>query len=213
MVCSSDRSIFSGKRYLPIGLVEAGRGLPLPVRVLRHTGLLRKAPRRGVPRGGDRGGGPPDEQAKLIFFVDDNITSNMEEAKEFFRALIPLKISWVSQASINAAHDEELLRLIKASGCQGLLIGFERLNPQNLKRMNKGFNTDEGRLRGGAREPAPPRHPALRHLHPGYDGDGVDTFEETLQFAMKHRFYMVAFNHLTPFPGTPLYDASKTKAA
>ena len=77
----------------------------------------------------------------LIFFVDDNITSNMEQAKEFFRALIPLKIRWVSQASINAAHDEEFLRLIKASGCQGLLIGFETLNPENLRRMRKSFNT------------------------------------------------------------------------
>ena len=56
----------------------------------------------------------------------------MEQAKEFFRALIPLKIRWVSQASINAAHDEEFLQLIKASGCQALLIGFESLNPDNL---------------------------------------------------------------------------------
>jgi hypothetical protein len=59
----------------------------------------------------------------LIFFVDDKITSNMDQAKEFFRALIPLRIRWVSQASINAAHDVEFLQLIKASGCAGLLIG------------------------------------------------------------------------------------------
>ena len=58
----------------------------------------------------------------------------MDEAKEFYRALIPLKIRWVSQASINVAHDEELLQLLKASGCQGLLIGFESLNPENLAR-------------------------------------------------------------------------------
>ena len=43
---------------------------------------------------------------------------------------------------------------------------------------------------------------------PVYDNDRADTFEETLRFAIiaiKHRFYMVAFNHLVPFPGTPLY--------
>ena len=55
----------------------------------------------------------------LIFFVDDNITSNLAEAKEFFRALIPLRVRWVSQASINAAHDEEFLDLLARSGCQG----------------------------------------------------------------------------------------------
>jgi radical SAM superfamily enzyme YgiQ (UPF0313 family) len=143
---------------------------------------------------------------KLIFFVDDNITSNMEQAKELFRALIPLKIRWVSQASINAAHDEEFLQLIKASGCQGLLIGFETLNPANLKAMHKGFNT----MKGGYEK-------ALENLRRhgirlyatfilGYDDDNGDTFHETLAFAMRHRFYMVAFNHLTPFPGTPLYE-------
>jgi len=39
----------------------------------------------------------------------------------------------------------------------------------------------------------------------GYDRDTAETFENTLEFANRHRFYMAAFNHLTPFPGTPLY--------
>ncbi len=39
----------------------------------------------------------------------------------------------------------------------------------------------------------------------GYDRDTARTFDETLEFANRHRFYMAAFNHLTPFPGTPLY--------
>src|SRR5215216_7164329 len=158
-----DRSIFIGKRYLPIGLVEAGRGCQFrcefcAIQSYFDSTQTRRPAREIVEevRGMNK---------KLIFFVDDNITSNMEQAKEFFRALIPLNIRWVSQASINAAHDEEFLRLIKASGCQGLLIGFESLNPQNLKRMHKGFN----QMKGGyevALEPTPPWHPALRRLHP-----------------------------------------------
>ena len=40
----------------------------------------------------------------------------------------------------------------------------------------------------------------------GYDEDNGDTLEETLAFALRHGFYIVAFNHLTPFPGTPLYE-------
>ena len=54
---------------------------------------------------------------KLFFFVDDNITSNRAEAKAFFRDLAPLGIRWVSQSSIDAAHDEEFLDLAIASGC------------------------------------------------------------------------------------------------
>lgn len=198
-----DRSIFSGKRYLPIGLVEAGRGCQFRCEFCAIQSYFKSTQTRRPARE------IVDEVSrlnkKLIFFVDDNITSNIEEAKEFFRALIPLNIRWVSQASINAAHDEEFLRLIKASGCQGLLIGFESLNPQNLKRMHKGFN----QMKGGYEVAlANLRRHGIRLYVTfilGYDDDGVDTFEETLEFAMKHRFYMVAFNHLTPFPGTPLY--------
>ena len=39
----------------------------------------------------------------------------------------------------------------------------------------------------------------------GYDHDTARTFENTVEFANRHHFYMAAFNHLTPFPGTPLY--------
>jgi radical SAM superfamily enzyme YgiQ (UPF0313 family) len=199
-----DRSIFEGKRYLPIGLIEAGRGCHFRCEFCAVQSFFGSTQTRRpvadivdeVKRAG----------RKLIFFVDDNITSNMEQAKEFFRALVPLKVRWVSQASINAAHDEEFLRLVKASGCQGLLIGFESLNEANLKRMQKSFNTMKG---GYARALENLRRHGIRLYVTfilGYDDDDGDTTRETLELALRHRFYMVAFNHLTPFPGTPLYD-------
>jgi radical SAM superfamily enzyme YgiQ (UPF0313 family) len=142
---------------------------------------------------------------KLFFFVDDNVTSNLPQAKEFFRALIPLGIRWVSQSSINAAHDEELLDLMARSGCQGVLIGFESLNKANLQDMNKAFNS----MRGGFdRALANLRRHQIRVYGTfifGYDGDTPESFAETVQFAKDQSLYIAAFNHLTPFPGTPLY--------
>lgn len=40
----------------------------------------------------------------------------------------------------------------------------------------------------------------------GYDEDTADSFAESVDFAKQHAFYITAFNHLTPFPGTPLYS-------
>jgi radical SAM superfamily enzyme YgiQ (UPF0313 family) len=74
-----------------------------------------------------------------------------------------------------------------------------------LKLMNKRFNT----MRGGYRQ-------ALQNLRRhrifvygtfifGYEHDTADSFDEAVQFAIDERMYIAAFNHLTPFPGTPLY--------
>ncbi|HVT83371.1 MAG TPA: radical SAM protein, partial [Phycisphaerae bacterium] len=143
--------------------------------------------------------------ARLLFFVDDNITSNLAQAKEFLRELARLKVRWVSQSSINAAHDEEFLDLMVRSGCMGVLIGFESLNPANLKSMNKTFNSAQG---GFPAAVARLRAKGIRVYATfvfGYDEDSADSFAPTVKFARDAGFYIAAFNHLTPFPGTPLY--------
>jgi len=200
-----DRRIFRGKRYLPIGLVEAGRGCHFRCNFCAVQAMFGSTQTRR----------PADDilsevaavrhEKRLFFFVDDNITSNLGEAKEFYRALAPLGIRWVSQASINAAHDEEFLDLLVRSGCQGVLIGFESLDERALRAMNKAFNTMKG---GYTRALANLRAHGLRLYATfifGYDEDTVDSFSRAVAFAEEHRFYIAAFNHLTPFPGTPLY--------
>jgi radical SAM superfamily enzyme YgiQ (UPF0313 family) len=200
-----DRRIFRGKRYLPIGLVEAGRGCHFRCEFCAVQSVFKNTQSRR----------PLDEvisevasirdQRRLFFFVDDNITSNLAEAKEFFRALAPLNVRWVSQSSINAAHDEEFLDLLVRSGCRGVLIGFESLNPAALAAMNKSFNT----MRGGYEKAcANLRRFGLRLYATfifGYDADTPESFALASDFARDHKFYIAAFNHLTPFPGTPLY--------
>jgi len=201
-----DRSIFSGRRYLPLGLIEAGRGCHFKCEFCAVQSYFKATHNRRPVA---------DVIAELkqlkgvkrsFFFVDDNITSNIEESKALLRAMIPLGIKWVAQASINIAHDAEFLDLLSRSGCQGVLIGFESLDQQTLKGMGKGFN-----LMGGGYEAslANLRRAGIRIYATfvfGSDHDTAESFEQAYAFAMQNRFYITAFNHMTPFPGTPLYQ-------
>lgn len=200
-----DRSIFHGKSYLPIGLVEAGRGCHFKCDFCAVQTVFNSSQTRRPIDAILSEVAALKHERKLFFFVDDNITSNLEEAKAFFRALAPLGIRWVSQSSINAAHDEEFLELLVRSGCQGVLIGFESLNSANLKDMNKAFNTMRGGFETALSNLRRHRIRVYGTFIFGYDRDTPDCFSETVRFARAHALYIAAFNHLTPFPGTPLY--------
>ena len=199
------REIFRGKRYLSVGLVEAGRGCHFRCDFCAiQTVFSATQTRRPIDDVLEEVRRAASER-KLLFFVDDNITSNQAQAKEFFRALIPLKVRWVGQASINAAHDEEFLDLLVRSGCMGVLIGFETLDPENLKAMNKGFNAMGGGYEVALANLAQHKIRLYGTFIFGYDGDTPESFGRAVEFARRHDLYIAAFNHLTPFPGTPLY--------
>lgn len=201
-----DRSVFAGKRYLPIGLVEFARGCRFKcdfcaiqsyfdaTQSHRPVDAVIQEVRR-VKRPG-----------QMIFFIDDNLCSDLDAAKALMRALIPEKIRWVSQTAITAAFDDEALALMKQSGCQGVLIGLETLDPIGLAAMNKNFNL----MRGGPTEAlANLRRHGLRAYGTfifGYDTDTPETFQTTQAFAQDEGLFIAAFNHITPFPGTPLYQ-------
>lgn len=75
--------------------------------------------------------------------------------------------------------------------------------------MNKKFNTKHGDY---ATSLAALQKYAIRIYATfvfGYDYDTQDSFFKTLQFAIEQKFYIAAFNHLTPFPATPLYEKLK----
>jgi hypothetical protein len=134
-----NRAVLKNKKYLPAGLVETARGCPYNCSFCSVTTFFGHTFRRRPV------GQLVDEirstNQKTILFVDDNIIGEVESAKELLTALIPLKIRWISQASISMTHDLELMELMRRSGCAGVLVGIESLFVDNLKDIRKGWNT------------------------------------------------------------------------
>ena len=201
-----DRSIFKGKKYLPIRLVEFARGCRFKCDFCAIQSFFKSTHSHQPIDQVLREVQETRRRGQMFFFIDDNLTSNLEQAKELLRALIPLKIRWVSQTAINVAYDDEALSLMKRSGCQGVLVGFESLDPAGLRQMNKDFNLMKG---GPAEAMKNFRRHGLRIYGTfifGYDHDSPETFRTTMDFAKSEGLFIAAFNHITPFPGTPLYD-------
>jgi radical SAM superfamily enzyme YgiQ (UPF0313 family) len=198
-----DRTIYNGKKYLPISLVETGRGCKFRCNFCSVSAFYNQSYN---PR-------PIDDviseikglKNKILFLVDDNMGADPVRMKKFLEKLIPLKIKWVSQISINVLSDETTLDLLKRSGCFGVLIGFESIDKDNLKQIGK----DPNKALGYEKVLAKVRDKGLSIYATfvfGYDNDNPELFEKTYQFAMRQKFFLTAFNHLMPFPGTPLYS-------
>jgi len=200
------RDLYKGKKYLPISLMQFGRGCEFECYFCATSAYFNKSHfHRCVEQVVKE---IESQGRKHIFFVDDNILANFEAAKTLFRALIPLKIHWVSQASIDMTQDRELMSLMTRSGCLGHVIGFESISVESLRIMQKAPN-----LKGGGFDSYKPQLEILRDyglqtwaaFTLGHDDDTPESIENTLHFALENKFTFAAFNILLPYPGTKLY--------
>jgi radical SAM superfamily enzyme YgiQ (UPF0313 family) len=200
-----DRSLFRGKRYLPIGLVETGRGCGFRCEFCAIQTFFSNTYRGRPIADVIEELKSLKDQKKFFFFVDDNFAGDLKAGKPLLAELAKLNIRWLTQMSIDAAHDEEFLAELYKAGCRGVLIGFESLNEENLKIMNKRFNTMRTGFRGALANLRKHRIFVYGTFIFGYEHDTHRSFDEAVDFAVDEGMYIAAFNHLTPFPGTPLY--------
>jgi radical SAM superfamily enzyme YgiQ (UPF0313 family) len=187
--------------YVYIPKVETSRGCPYNCSFCSTTRFFGRQIRRR----------PVEEvikeikklSSRFVFFTDNNILGSPSYAKELFQSLIPLKIKWIGQVSINVVKQLEIMRLMAKSGCVGLLIGFESLAKRTLDEMNKKVNTLIEYKK------------AIKQIHSlgigiigcfvfGFDTDDESVFQRTLRFVKKMKIEVPQFTLLTPYPGTTL---------
>lgn len=199
-----DHSIFKGMRYAPMTLVQYSRGCKFNCSFCSihafYGRSMRQRPVHEVVAEIEKLG------ARHILFVDDNLFIDAPKAKELFRALIPLKINWSCQISIDVARDPEILKLMEKSGCTGALIGFESLDASNLKIMNKGWNLKWADYDSSIKKIQDAGIMIYGTFVFGYDHDTPEVFDRTVEFAIRHKFVLAGFNPLMPTPGSKIYD-------
>ncbi len=144
-------------------------------------------------------------KSKMVIFYDPNFFECREYAMELMKAMKPLKMLWVSNATADFGYDHELMQAAYDSGCRAVLLGLESLSSQSLNHAAKRFHE------------ADKYKEIIANLHShkiavngcfvlGFDGD---TEEELL--ALPERVEnlgldLCRFAILTPYPGTRFYE-------
>jgi radical SAM superfamily enzyme YgiQ (UPF0313 family) len=204
------RSIFPKKGYVPVNTVQASRGCPFTCEFCSVTPFFGRQPRLRDPEDVAEEIGGFTGHPRWVMFADDNVLGYGERSRALFRALAPLRVSWFGQASLLGMQDDESLRLMARSGCRAVFVGFETVSREAL-------------IACGKRQNDPQRYiDTVRRLHDhgiavwgafvfGFDEDGLDVFEATVDFARKAGILMASFSVLTPYPGTRLFQRLKAE--
>lgn len=198
-----DRSIFTGLGYRKVAAVQVGRGCRYACDFCSIHAFygphVRYRPAEAVAAEIASTG------RRYVLIVDDNLFNDRARAAEVCRALIPLGIKWGCQVTTDVADDPALLALMARSGCIAALVGFESLDDDNLRQMNKAWMLKRQDAASAI---------ARFHDHGimvygsfifGYDADTPDTMARTIDFAIRAKLFLANISPLTPMPGSRLY--------
>lgn len=145
-----------------------------------------------------------------VFFVDDNFIGNKRNVKQMLPAIAEwnrrkgLPFRFFTEASINMADDEELLRMMRDAGFVSVFIGIETPDEQSLKVAQKLQNTRRDMLI------------CIRHIQSfgmevmagfivGFDSDTDDIFDRQVDFIQKSAIPLAMVGLLQALPNTQLH--------
>jgi radical SAM superfamily enzyme YgiQ (UPF0313 family) len=143
---------------------------------------------------------------RSIFFYDDNFAANKRRLKELLGMMIDrgLTPNWTAQVRTDVARDEELLTLMRRSGCHRLALGFESVDQSTLDGYAKSQTVEDITVAIAALH----RHGIRCHgmFVIGADSDTASSARDTVAFAERHGIDSLMLNVLTPGLGTRQYE-------
>ena len=151
----------------------------------------------------------------FLEFADDNAFVNKSYWKELLAALAGRHVHWFAETDLSVHEDEELLTLVRESGCAEVLIGLESPSETGLAGLELKADWK--------RKQWPHYKEAIRRIQShgirvngcfvlGLDGHTPDIFDQVLEFARDTELFDVQITYPTPFPGSPLYERLKRES-
>jgi radical SAM superfamily enzyme YgiQ (UPF0313 family) len=145
-----------------------------------------------------------------VFIVDDNFIGNGVKVKSFLRELIPWQEArrfpfvLYTEASVNLAQDDELMKLMTGAGFDSVFLGLETPAEESLaecgKHQNRSMDLVEAvkRIQRNGME-------VMGGFIIGFDNDPPNIFERQIGFIQNSGVVKAMIGLLNAIPGTRLY--------
>ncbi len=150
-----------------------------------------------------------------VFFVDDNFIGNKRHLKS---EILPAIIKWMeekkhpfaffTEASLNLADDEQLMRLMTRAGFDTVFVGIESPNEESLVECNKMPNKGRDMLES-VKKIQNHGMQVQGGFILGFDSDPLTIFKAHIEFIQKSGIVTAMVGVLMAPPGTPLYKRMK----
>jgi radical SAM superfamily enzyme YgiQ (UPF0313 family) len=146
-----------------------------------------------------------------VFFVDDNFIGNTKKLK---REILPAIIEWMekngrpftfgTEASINLADDEELMKLMVQAGFDSVFVGIETVNEESLAECNKSQNKKRD-LAACVKKIQNSGLMVKGGFILGFDNDPPTIFDNMIEFIQESQIVSAMVGLLNAPRGTKLY--------
>lgn len=151
-------------------------------------------------------------QRPFIELADDNAFINRRYWKALLPELAQRQVRWFAETDLSVHQDEELLTMMRESGCTQVLIGLESPTESDLI----GIELTNDRKRKWCGDYLQAIETIQSHgirvngcFVLGLDNHDTSIFDTVYDFAQAAELFDVQITVQTPFPGTPLYERLK----
>lgn len=144
---------------------------------------------------------------RIFSVLDDNFTQDISRAKKICQLLIErgLDMKWGCSNGIRADRvDEELVALMRDSGCESVSIGIESLDETVFNAIKKGEKLEE--VKRAIRTLKKYKVKVEGFFMVGLPGDNLQRTKSSLQLSKKLDLDRALWNLFVPYPGTEAWQ-------